>query len=522
MRKFWISILCAFLAVGCADRAASAAQDVLDELDAQLVKKGSYDCAKEEKISDLRDSLAACQDAAARYDLTHALCQEYSSYKSDSAYAYAGRMLLSASTTDQKAEAWCAQVFSLLSTGYFKEAFEASEKIPVRGISPETRIKRYTTLIRLNFSTADYNSAEPYHAEYINAGHALSDSLLALLPQDSPQWHYYHANQSMKAGRREESILEFTPLAESPNVDLHTKAIITSCIGWMYLEMGREDLAEKYIAQAAIYDLQTSTKEATALRVLAEMLSEKGEISRPAVYVRHSLDDANFYDSKLRKLQTGSILPVIEQNRFDTLSRKKNLLIAGILLATLILLAAIAVMWFIRRQNKRLASARNTIEERNRQLEEANEIKAEYIGNSFYLNSEYIEKLSQLYKTVDRMIVARQLDELRRSMKESALSEERDRMFDSFDSTFLKIFPSFIGDYNALFPESERRIPAKGLTTEMRIFALIRLGISESDRIAKFLDLSVHTVNTYKTRVKNKSLVENDRFEAEIMKTGRR
>ena len=200
-----------------------------------------------------------------------------------------------------------------------------------------------------------------------------------------------------------------------------------------------------------------------------------------------------------------------------------------IVLLAAVILAAVAAIWFIRRQYRRLHEARATIEERNAQLEaanvqlaEANEITSEYIGNSFYINSEFLDKMAQLYKMVDRMIVTRQYDELRRSLKESTIDKERDEMYDSFDHTFLKIFPTFVNDYDALFPETEQRFPAEGLTPEMRIFALIRLGISETDRIAKFLDYSVHTINTYKTRVKNKSWVENEQFEAEIMKIGAR
>ena len=129
--------------------------------------------------------------------------------------------------------------------------------------------------------------------------------------------------------------------------------------------------------------------------------------------------------------------------------------------------------------------------------------------------------MSQLYKLVDRMLVTRQYDELRRSLKESTLDKERDSMYESFDNTFLKIFPTFVNDYNALFPETEQIFPTHGLNPEMRIFALIRLGIQEPERIARFLDYSVHTINTYKTRVKNKSWVENERFEAEIMQIGK-
>jgi type II secretory pathway pseudopilin PulG len=217
----------------------------------------------------------------------------------------------------------------------------------------------------------------------------------------------------------------------------------------------------------------------------------------------------------------------VEKNHYEDLQRERNLLLVSILLAILIAVVTLLSYAYIRRQNRRLKEARQGIEERNRQLEEANAqlseanaIKTEYIGNSFYINAEFIDKMAQLYKMVDRMIVTRQYEELRRSLKESTIDKERDQMYASFDATFLKIFPTFVNDYNALFPDTEQNYPAEGLTSEMRIFALIRLGIMETERIAKFLDYSVHTINTYKTRVKNKSWVENERFEAEIMKIG--
>ena len=204
------------------------------------------------------------------------------------------------------------------------------------------------------------------------------------------------------------------------------------------------------------------------------------------------------------------------------------MLSAWIILALLLFSAALSGFWIIRRQNNRLKEARSIIEERNEALEainlrlaEVSAIKDEYIGNTFYLNSEYIDRLSEFQKTVDRMLVTGQYELLRRSLKESTLAKERDRMYDAFDATFLRIFPTFINDYNALFPESERQYPSSGLNTEMRIFALIRLGISGSERIARFLDYSVHTINTYKTRVKNRSLVDNEQFEEEIMQIGR-
>ncbi|MBQ6651823.1 MAG: response regulator transcription factor, partial [Prevotella sp.] len=134
-------------------------------------------------------------------------------------------------------------------------------------------------------------------------------------------------------------------------------------------------------------------------------------------------------------------------------------------------------------------------------------------------NAEFITKLEKLFATVNRKIATRQYEDLRNTTSQTTLNNERKNMYQSFDETFLKLFPDFVEKYNMLFEEKDRKKPSKEntLTSEMRIFALIRLGINDSERIARFLDYSVHTVNTYKTRIKNRSLVENEQFEQKIM-----
>ena len=155
----------------------------------------------------------------------------------------------------------------------------------------------------------------------------------------------------------------------------------------------------------------------------------------------------------------------------------------------------------------------------NRLLKEDDKIKNASIGRTFYTNAEYIAKLEKLFLTIDRKLTARQYDDLRSMTKLSTLNAERENMYEAFDQTFLKLFPNFVERYNLLFEEKDRKLPPNdhSLTSEMRIFALIRLGITDSERIAKFLDYSVHTVNTYKTRIKNRSTAENEQFEKLIM-----
>lgn len=503
----------------------------LRELDAALENKAAYDARKEEKIGLLRSALRNAVDDGSRWDATFYLFQEYVSYKYDSAYNYAlalGELAARSQAPDLVAEAGISKVYCLINAGLFKEAFDTAETLSETDLSPRALLDYYKVMVRLYYSARGYAQTEPYWSQYTKSGEYYSRRILETVPGSSRIWHEFNANLLMENQQFEEGIQEFQDLLSDAGLDLHSRAIYASSMGWMLQLQGREDEALLAICESALCDIKSSTKETTALRMLAEYLSRHGEVERPTRYVRASFDDANFYNARLRKLEVGAVLPLVEKNHYDSLSRQHQLMGVSIILIVIIAVAAIVALWFFRRQNRRLHEARQGIEERNRQLEdanarlaEANAIKVEYIGNSFYNNSESIEKMAQLYKMVDRMLVTRQYDELRRSLKESTLDKERDSMYESFDNTFLKIFPTFVNDYNALFPETEQVYPAHGLNPEMRIFALMRLGIQETDRIARFLDYSVHTINTYKTRVKNKSWVENERFEAEIMQIGK-
>lgn len=538
MNYILIVLFAAFAVVEANAQNEDSLKEKLVQLDECLQKKTEYDKAKEKEILKYKEALYGARGGKAKYEACVRLYDAYKSYQYDSAYAYANRSAALASqlnNADYQAEAGCAMTFCLLSAGLYKEAFDKLGSINAWNISQPYKKKYYDMVIQLNYAISDYNHAEPYHATYMKRGNDYTDSLLAITPKDSPAWQYAVAQKQMKEYKYDESMATFAHMLNTSKIDLHTKAIVTSCLGWMRWHAEEEKTAMLYLAEAAMCDVKSSTKETTALRGLAELLYKNGEIQRATEYIQLSLDDANFYGARQRKIEVGEILPIIEANRYEILRSKTNVLIGAVAIISVLVIIILIAFFYLYRQKKILQQARNVIrksnealkstniqlQETNIQLQEANNIKNEYIGNSFYINSEFIEKMEKLYLTVDRKIQTRQYDDLRYSLKESVLKKERDNMFTAFDSTFLRIFPDFVEQYNNLFPESERKVPEKmSLTTEMRIFALIRLGISESERIAKFLNYSVHTINTYKTRVKNKSLVDNEIFEDNIMMIG--
>jgi len=196
--------------------------------------------------------------------------------------------------------------------------------------------------------------------------------------------------------------------------------------------------------------------------------------------------------------------------------------------AALLIVLAVGTM-LIKKQLRKIKEAKRIIEERNHKLEEANQqlseankIKTEYIGKSFYASAGYIEKIDKLYKSIERKLVARQYDDLRRSLSERALMEERKSMYADFDETFLRLFPDFVDKYNQLFEEKDRKVlgDKTTLTNEMRIFALIRLGIEDSSKIAEFLHYSVNTIYNYRAKVKNGAACDRDTFEERVKQIG--
>ncbi len=507
-----------------------ATGEILDTLDMYLRKSAVYDNQKEARIKSLHKIVTQAHDDMALYNAYNNLYESYSSFKYDSASVYAHKTLIQAihlKSPSLIVNAKCNTVFCLLSAGLYKEAFDEICDIDISHADEKARMKYFFTRWRLLADISDYNHAQPYQNNYVKEAHEMVDSMKVHMKKASWEWYYMDGLQQMKEYKYDECEYSFKKLLKDKNLSIHVRAIVTSSLGWIYKIMGDNDNALRYLAEAAIYDIQTSTKETTALREVGSLLYKRGDYNRATVYVQKALDDANMYDARQRKIEIGNILPIIQQDRYQAISRQRNTMLAVVIAVSLLVLVLVCSFYFIRRQMRKLKDARNIIEDRNRQLEkgyielqEANKIKTEYIGKSFAINADYINKVEKLYRTIDHKISAHQYEDLRRSLKESTLIADRKLMYADFDETFLTLFPDFIMKFNTLFEDKDRKVPEniQSLTTEMRIFALIRLGIADAERIAQFLNYSVNTINTYKTRVKNKSIVTNDEFEERIMK----
>jgi len=522
----------------------------LKELDACIEKRASFEEIKKQRIKSLEGKFYRANSSLAnRYQLSVALFNEYRSYKYDSAYTFAERMLGYAEKIKDPnfiAESKINLAFSCVSAGLYKEASEISNSIDSTHLNTSCKADMYAFLSTLNIDMADFVT-EPYRTKYRQKSLRYCRNSISLFRKESPEWYMAKIRESQLVDKYPMAIVIAEKYLSARHPGLHDYAIVTSTLGYFYQIKRDTTKAVLYFSAAATADLQMATKETSAIRQVAELLYTRGDIQRAYSYAILALDDANFYNARQRKIEVGRVLPIIEAGRFEIIKQQKDklLIYAGIIS---ILFALFMVSWFIiLKQKKRLNSARLMILKQNTDLLESNEqltdvqkkiskqnvdlvhinerlkevhrIKDEYIGYFFSTNSAYIDRTEDFRKMVVRKIRNRQFDELIELSASTDLRKEREDMFDLFDQIFRKLFPDFVTRYNQLFKEEDRIFikPDGMLTPEIRIFALIRLGITESERIAQFLDFSLSTVKNYKTKAKNRSFISNDLFEHKIM-----
>jgi hypothetical protein len=529
MKLYLFATYC-FLFVTLPVFSGSETDRLLKELDQFIVSKNTYLNEKYDKINSLMKSLYNNKNSTYQtLEIYEKLFAEYKSFIYDSAFKYAILINNLAVKSGSQKMIHLARIkmgFTLLSSGLFKESLDTLSSLNLINADSFTRREYYKIIARTYYDLADYNNDEYFTKTYRRTGNLYLDSALRLMQDGTPEFWSAVGLRKMKSEDYKGSADAFNYLISKYKLPEHEYAIATSSLAYVYSLMGRNSEAIDMLIKAAIADIRASTKETVALRNLAVQLFNKGDIGRAYDYIKIAFDDATFYNARHRKIETGAVLPIIEGERLSTIERqKKQLMLYSLLITGLTLLVILFVM-IIYRQLKELKQVRlklqvinEDLQKMNENLMEANKIKEKYIGYFFKINSVYIEKIEEMQKTIHRKIVARQFDDLYDIVKNSFFKQERENLFINFDKIFLKIFPHFVDEFNTLFKEEDRIVLQEDelLNTDLRIFALIRLGINDNEQIAKFLNYSVNTIYTYKTKIKNKAIVPRHEFEDRIM-----
>ncbi|WP_454800902.1 DUF6377 domain-containing protein [Mucilaginibacter phyllosphaerae] len=504
---------------------------LIAELKKEINRKNIYDGEKQARISGLKKQQRRLSpsDYTNQYELTVKLYEEYKSYQYDSAYVYVNKLKEISIAMNDVSRTYYSQIklgFILLSSGMFKETFDAMRKVDPHVLNDTMRKEYYFIMYRCNSDLAKYNNDKYSSPMYMKASNAYIDSAISLTKKGSIDWMHYTGLKDAQDGNQTTGDDELNKILRSGvPISMHLRAMINCSLAITYLNANKRDEALPLLARSAIADIKSSTKETVALFTLAEQLYKDGNIKDAYAFIQLAKADADFYGARQRKIQIGAILPLVAAEELDHSEKEKHTILMYLLAITALASLVILFLIMIYKQLGKLKHKERIIEEQNIQLKDINHklgedahIKEEYIGQFFKIISGYILKLEKLKMSVDTKLSIKKYDDIRQIINGINIKKEREALYYSFDHIFLKIFPNFISVFNSQFAEKDQIWPHEHevLNTDLRIFALIRMGIDDNETIAKILEYSVNTIYVYKMRIKAKSK-NPEQFEQCIM-----
>lgn len=496
------------------------------ELAEALARKSEYARQKEAHLNELKLRLASGLRLSSeeQFRICDEICDNYLLYAFDSVYKYSVELCRLANRigkTSYKIYARTKYGYGLARGGFFKEAVDSLSAIDVipSELPDSITANYYICLGRTYHDLADYTKDEVFSDRYNRLGNQLLAQSLGYL-HNSMMECYVQGKIALKCGRIGDAKKMYLQALDNCN-DPDWLTIFYSTLAFIDRELGQNKEAEYYYTLSAINDIEAAIRESVALRGLASMLFyHENQVDLATLYINIALDDATAYGTRHRMNVIGTLLPIFlnEKLRIDK-SRQQALLLSFALsiLVGVILIFAAGSTWI---QLKKLKASRVQLEETNRKLQEANRIKESYLGHYLDISAEIVNQLDDFVIRAKYKLDQRQYDGLRPMLKELTGRHNKEMIFEEFDRTFLSLFPSFVEEFNKLLPVGEQIIPlGKPLNSTLRIFALIRLGITDSEQIARVLGYSLNTIYNYRTRVRNKA-VDPKNFEINIQKIG--
>lgn len=541
-------IILFFLVVARPSYAGDSNESLLKQLDATIANKEIFEENKQHLIGQIKVLLRHAGSDLQRYDIYGNLYREYTKYDIDSSMHYAQmRLSLARQMGDRRriGESMLDQAESYIDAGMYTESLENMSRLRAGTLSGGLRPRYYHIYRTLYKALSNNCTSNSKKGEYDALIEQYRDSLRQCLTPDDISYLFVETDRMMNTDHDYERAL---PLLldkyADPEVSVRGKAILAYSLGIAYRGIGDLEQAERYLTISAINDLSTPVKEYQSLQELAFLLYGKGEIERAYSYINYAIDDAIKFNIGKHFPFISHILPTIVQ-AYDRKMKDKERQLNRMLGCIALLMATLCVglVWIYRQKreiaaaNRRQAAANRNLltlntnlqqvnarlSETNEQLVESNRLKELYVGYYMDMCSEYIDSANRYRVSLTR--IARDqgtkalLEELQRA---SALNDRIQEFYDDFDATFLHIFPDFVEQFNALIAEDKRKPvkPGKLLNTELRVFALIRLGITDSNKIAKFLRYSVSTIYNCRVRMRNAAIDSRDNFERQVMRIG--
>ena len=509
--------------------AAAQLDSLLSVLDTELDRRGEYLAGKEEAIAKIDAARSATGDDEVHFALLLEKVAALESFSFDRAYAAVRELRELAERLGNKEKIQIAKLreaFIFLSAGLFNEALDSLNTIPVSTLPDSVKTEYFATRARTHFDLAGNYAVTSLSEQAHELGLADLDSALHYAPEQSVHHLSLAANRAMMRGNPVEGIRLYHQIRTHPGVTTRWMAKEHGAAAILFGVLNQPDSARLAVVRSAIADERTVTREAISLVRLARYVYEMGDYERSARYIRIGLENANFFDARHRKMEVLDILPLIEDERQQLLrSQRRQFALFAIIVSFLLLLA----IWLIRRtilQNRELTerrqallSAYEQLRRNNTALRESQRIKEQYIGYFFQTNTKFINAAKKIIDRAAKAVYAADFNEAKFQLKSFNAKQQNKQLLQDFDQVFLELFPNFLQDFQALFPPGER-IQEEGqdeLAPEVRIFALMRLGIRNNDTIAKILGYSVNTIYAYRSKVRGRSFLTKEKFNEAVM-----
>ena len=563
----FILIVCLlFPAYVCADTSKHALEEnrkLLHSLDSLLEQQDLFVRVKEERIKQLKMQYSRVKDVKQLYAMNRMVYLEYRVYDADSALHYINKNIQLAQQTNNRT--WevvslLEQSFVLTSSGLLTEALKAVSDIQPEELPQNLRSEYFGRLCTLYSRLRDYSSENSQLSEhYNNLQKAFRDSVYLTATPDELRYWNCRAWLYMGTPEIEPVKQAFEENKQTLSNDSRKYSIATYNLSAIYRSENNESKYLENLILSAMADIRSVNGDIGSLQEIAEYLFKHGEIDRAYNYILYCSQKAMLFHNRVRIVKMSHLQNQIYKAYQEQSRTQQKRLQASLIAVSFLFLVLIGAFLFIRKQMRRLKEANlkldstnqklsvnmdalstahqrleevniqlkdlNTqLQEVNDQLRESNYVKEEYIGYVFNICSTYISKLEEFRKNINRKLKVGQIEDVKAMTDSSATaSNELKEFYQNFDTIFLHLYPDFVGDFNALLLPEERIELKEGelLNTELRIHALIRLGITDSVKIADFLHCSAQTVYNNRLRTRNKSIIPKEDFINAVKKLGK-
>lgn len=567
---FFFVCVSSLLAVG-----QNQTDSLLIQLDDAISNRDLYLKQKKARLSELHNSLQSLNDDRARFDILGELFGEYNSFNADSAYVMAQRQLPLAEKIGDRnlvINAMLNKANILNLVGMYHEAMALTDSVSYDELPDYLHAYYFHTKRTLYGNLADFAAFGPEREYYENLTDQYRDSLLTVNDPNSVFYALIKADQLNVHNRPKEAIALLEGFISNNNLSEHDLAICAFTLSDSYGYVHDTENQKKQLLISSISDMKSAVREYVSLRQLALLLYQEGDLERAYKFLTIAVDDAAKSNARQRIVELNDSYPMINRIYVETVRDQKKALERTIVIITVLSVILIILLFYMRKQMRRISEGRMKVEEANNKLNDMNgqlsesnvklnhlntqliesneklnelnsqlvksnndlknaytaiaeisELKEVYICQYMDQSLEYIELLDKYRKSISKLISNGKVDDLKSLVKSSKIiDDELKSFYEQFDKTFLNLFPTFVEDFNELLLPDEAIIPKKAgsLNTELRIFALIRLGITDSDKIAKFLRYSLTTIYNYRTKVRNKAKGDRNKLENEVVKIG--